>query len=505
MILHIVGHDFHYEMENLCRVFFPDEQIRVVKYNSFTDVDRESINLRANTFAKSDGKTVVAALKCCGNTVEIFAEAVIDGTTKRAEKNISSEVPDLNSECERILAVTLFEVLSGLTDYVPPWGVLTGVRPSKLMHTLISDLGEEGARDYFLGKLLVREDKTRLTLDVAKRERSVIGLSRPDSFSLYAAIPFCPSRCAYCSFVSHSITGPGAKKLVPKYVNLLAEELEVTGKIVRELGLNLESVYFGGGTPTVLEAEDLRFLCETVRKNFNIRSCREYTVEAGRPDTVTREKLEVLRDYGVTRVSINPQTFGDGVLKSIGRDHTAQDAIYKYRLAREVGFDSVNMDLIAGLDSDTLAGFRESVCKVVDLYPENITVHALALKRSSSLVSQGISRFNGGEAVSEMLNCVQSILPLQGYAPYYMYRQSRCVGNFENVGWCLPEKECLYNIFMMEECHTVLAAGAGAVTKLRRPDGYIERIFNFKYPYEYISRFDQLMARKERIISFYNS
>jgi len=506
MILRIIGHDFHYETENICRVFFPRDRITVVCEQ--ITVVREQVNGAISGDFAGDCRVITTTMERRGDTVVLSAKATVDGVTERREKNISPDIPDLSGECERIIALALFEVLRALTGYVPPWGILTGVRPSKLMHTLISESGEENAACYFREKLLVREDKTRLTLEVAKRERGVIGLSRPDSFSLYVAIPFCPSRCSYCSFVSHSITGAGAKKLVPKYVALLAEELAAAGTYARELGLHLESVYFGGGTPTVLDAEDLRFLCETVRGHFDLRTCREYTVEAGRPDTVTAEKLAVLRDCGVTRVSINPQTFGDGVLKSIGREHTARDAVDKFLLARGAGFDSINMDLIAGLDGDTPEGFRESICRATELCPENITVHTLALKRSSSLASQGFSGADAGrgESVSEMLGCAQDVLPSCGYAPYYMYRQSRSVGNFENVGWCKDGHECLYNVFMMEECHTVLAAGAGAVTKLRKPGTtYIERIFNFKYPYEYISRFGELIARKERINTFYNS
>ena len=484
MKLYLCGHSFRYETENLCRVFFPNEDIVVSDGDGTGDTDYISV------LTKADGDSLLVSAR------------VGDRTAERSETAAAAD----ESKRERVLESILFSILSELTGYVPPWGILTGVRPSKLMNMLIKASSPEEAKRYFTEKLHVSPQKTTLTAEVAECEDSVMRLSRPDSFSLYVAIPFCPSRCSYCSFVSHSITGQNAKKLVAPYVELLTNEICENGKIAEALGLRLESVYFGGGTPTVLSAEQLGVVCEAVEKSFDLSSCREYTVEAGRPDTITAAKLETLKAHGVSRISINPQTMNAAVLEKIGRRHSPEETLKAFSLAREIGFGNINMDMIAGLDGDTPESFSDSLGIITGLAPESITVHTLALKRSSTLVAADNAAAPDGAFVAEMLGLVQRKLPQKGYHPYYMYRQSRSVGNFENVGWCLEGYECVYNIYMMEECHTVLAAGAGAVTKLRRPDtGYIERIFNFKYPYEYVSRFGELMARKERIKAFYTS
>ncbi|MBO5433403.1 MAG: coproporphyrinogen dehydrogenase HemZ, partial [Clostridia bacterium] len=325
-----------------------------------------------------------------------------------------------------------------------------------------------------------------------------------NTFSLYISIPFCPSRCSYCSFVSHSIDSQKAKELVPDYVNKLLEELEFTAKKAKENNLTLTSVYWGGGTPTTLDENDLDRVLTKIEECFDLSTCVEYTVEAGRPDTVTKEKLQVLKNHNVGRISINPQTFSDSVLKEIGRRHSASLTEEKYLLAREIGFESINMDLIAGLPTDTLEGFKNSINKAVSLNPDNITVHTLALKTSSFIVTENESDSVTDESINQMLSYAQKVLTENGYHPYYMYRQSKSLGNLENVGWCKEGKECVYNILMMEECQSIFSVGAGAVTKLRKNDGsVIERIFNFKYPFEYISRFDLLLDKKMRMSSFF--
>ncbi len=487
MILYICGHDFHYETENLCRVFFPNEKITV------SDTLPESGAFGVETYL--DGESG-------GYSVRVRVN-VGDKTETRSAEVPKTDEPE-KDECERTMARELFSALSAVTGYVPPWGILTGVRPSKLMLKLIDSLGEEGAYDYFTKKLLVSEPKTRLAQSVAGTEQKIAALGDERSFSLYIAIPFCPSRCSYCSFVSHSITNANAAKLLPVYVDNLCRELEITGKTARDIGLRLESIYIGGGTPGILSAEQLEKVCRAVESSFDLSSLREYTVELGRPDTVTREKLDVLRAHSVDRISINTQTLNDSVLEAVGRKHTAADFFASYALAEKSGLENINVDLIAGLPGDTLESFKSSVDGVVSLSPANITVHALALKSASTLREHGHA-VSEGETAGKMIDYSHSVLFDNGYIPYYMYRQSRCVGNLENVGWCKPGTECRYNVFMMEETHTVLAAGAGAVTKLKKPDSsYIERIFNYKYPYEYNARFDTLMERKKRISEFYS-
>ena len=482
MILFLCGHTYKYESEKVCRIFFPTEKIVFAGEDAAElPADEKRVYTRR---AVADGRTVYACkAEICGKTA--FAEV--------AETPAYAELIEENA-----LAVAMVKALSELTGITPPWGILTGVRPSKLMRKLIAEKGEAGAVSSFETELMVSPAKTELCLSVAKAENEAIALSRDDSFSLYVSIPFCPTRCAYCSFVSHSIAQ--AKKLVPDYVRLLCEELNETADTAARLGLRPETVYFGGGTPTTLSAADLKTLTDTVNARFGAAACREFTVEAGRPDTVDEEKLRVLKEAGVSRISVNPQTFSDAVLQTIGRRHTVAETEETYALARRLGFGNINMDLIAGLPGDTPEGFRRSVDRAIALGPENITVHTLALKRAADLANGA----PGADYTPLMVEYARSALSAAGYTPYYMYRQSKSLGNLENVGWARPGAACLYNIYMMEETHSVLACGAGAVTKLRQPRGEkIERIYNFKYPYEYISRFPELTARNARIAEFY--
>lgn len=502
MYLAIINHGFRYETENLCRIFFPHEDIVV------TDAAPEH--------GKS-GYIVSELVRDADVTVKVNTFADIG--EGRQNGFIQGDLPPgiVDKELELCIAECLYRVLTELTGYYPPWGMLTGVRPSKLMRTLINENGEAGAREHFMNALHVSREKTLLAAGIARTQESIIALSGKKSFSLYISIPFCPTRCSYCSFVSHSVESAG--KLIPEYVRLLCKEIEIISAIAGELGLRLETIYFGGGTPTSLDADALATVTDKVRECFDIPSVREYTVEAGRPDTVTPEKLYILKNAGVTRISINPQSFDDNVLRNIGRRHTAAQALEAYRLARSMGFDNINMDFIAGLPGDSLEGFLSSLEKAVALDPENITVHTLAMKRSSEIVTDNRqdSVFSG---TRDMLDSAAPLLRGARYSPYYMYRQSRSVGNLENTGWSMPSYECLYNIYMMEEIHTVLSAGAGAVTKLIAPPDkyeafngrnnksqnspYIERIFNFKYPYEYIDRFAEMEERKEGILKFYS-
>ncbi len=476
MIIRIFGHDFHYECENLCRVFYPNEKINIAYDN-----------------VGEDDKTVVTRFE----GEKVFADVTIGDERRSLEAETDEENAELN------LAKLIFAALSDITGYTPPWGVLTGVRPSKLMHKLTSLYGEDGAADYFKNSLLVSESKTKLAQAVAKAENAIIAESRPDSFSLYVSIPFCPSRCSYCSFVSHSIANSNAKKLLPEYVEKLREEIALTGRIAAENKLHLESIYFGGGTPGVLEASNIDTLMSEIERSFDLSALREYTVEIGRPDTVTPEKLAMMRFHNVGRISINPQTFNQETLDTIGRKHTVRQAVDAYRLARGYGFSCINMDLIAGLPGEDEKIFRDSLDTAVSLSPENITVHSLALKRSSGLNYEGEQVRTDNEA-KKMLDYSYNKLTQAGYLPYYMYRQSKCVGNLENTGWCRPGTEGRYNVYMMEECHTVLGVGAGAVTKLCEPGGSnVERIFNYKYPYEYISGFDVISDRKSGVTEFY--
>ena len=390
-----------------------------------------------------------------------------------------------------------------LTGYRPKWGVLIGVRPIKLLRKLTAEMGQPKAAEYFLNSLHVSQEKTALSVRTMQHEQPILAASKPESFSLYISIPFCPTRCAYCSFVAQSTEKTG--KLIPQYVDLLCKELEYTAEVAKACNLRLETVYMGGGTPTTLNAQQLGQIIDTVNKNFDMNTCREFTVEAGRPDTITADKLQAMKERGITRISINPQTLNDEVLNLIGRDHTTQQTLDAFHLARAHGFDNINMDLIVGLAGDSVESFRNTLDGVVALHPESITVHTLALKRSSNINKNGKIHFiNDGEGAGQMLDYVDTVLTKQNYIPYYLYRQSRMVGNLENTGWAQPGYENYYNVYIMDESHTILACGAGAVSKIKHPyKDELQRIFNFKFPYEYIDRYQEMLDRKEKVKSIY--
>lgn len=477
MNLYVKNHNFHFELENLTRLFFPNEKITVIRDFSepqppyiYTEVsDKITISVNIGSFNKSE----------------------------TAAKKLTDD------DNELVSAQLLYKLLCDFTGLTQPWGILTGVRPVKLLRKLAEESNEEQAVKKFLNDFFVSNEKIALSRETEHNERKILELSRPESFSLYVGIPFCPSRCSYCSFVMASIER--AEKLIKPYTKLLCEEIKRTAEIANKLGLRLETVYFGGGTPTTLSAEQLDTVLRTVNKSFDMSTCREFTVEAGRPDTIDSAKLFALKENKVDRISINPQTTNDEVLKTIGRKHTAQQFFEAFELARKCGFDNINTDLIAGLPTDTPESFKNSLDSIVRLNAECITVHTLCMKRASRLTTEGVTLdLKQARDAREMLAYTQNILGQNGYIPYYMYRQSRMVGNLENVGWSKKDFESLYNVYVMDETHTILACGSGGVTKLKRnnPD-YLERIFNFKYPYEYIDRFDELIQRKSGIMQFY--
>lgn len=486
MILCIDGHELRYEMENLCRVFFPDRKITVVQ-----DPEEEP--------------DVYTGVKPCegGSLVSVSVRA---GEDRKEARDLLSPADAADPrELERRMGVLLYGLLSQLCGFRPQWGILTGVRPVKLFARLAEDLGEAQAVRYFEEKLLVSKEKAELCRMTSRNQAEILSIPQSRSFSLYIAVPFCPTRCAYCSFVSTSVEK--AFKLVPDYVELLCEELRRTAEIAAQLGLVCDSVYVGGGTPTTLSAEQLGRVLGTVRSSFELSRCREITVEAGRPDTVTEEKLAALRENGTTRISINPQTLNDEVLRAIGRAHTTQQTLEAFSLARKCGFGNINMDLIVGLPKDSEGSFQTTMDGVIGLGPESVTVHTLALKRAARLSLDPAGPYSGDARTAQnMLKCADEKLLNGGYRPYYLYRQSRMVGNLENTGWSMPGYEGYYNVFIMEEKETILACGAGAVTKLLDPSSdRLERVFNFKYPYEYIGRFSEMMTRKDRVREFYGS
>ena len=482
MYILIDGIASRYEYEKLARVFFPDQ-----KMNESESDDPNALRIEV----RWQGRELSSRLKL--GESEYYDEAIAP-EDKADDKNY----------CELTIAQHLCKQLIALTGFNPPWGLLTGIRPMKLLRMLTRDYGREEAERRFKDEYLVSDKKIALSRRTIIGEDKILSLSRDNSFSLYISVPFCPSRCSYCSFVSQSVEH--AAKLIPEYTELLVKELKITADIASSLGLHLESVYMGGGTPTTLSAEQLERVLTATAEYFDMSDIKEFTVEAGRPDTVTPEKLAAIKRSGVGRISINPQTLNDDILRSIGRRHTVAQVYEAMDMAKAAGFDNINMDLIAGLQGDTLESYMHTIDGVISLDPASITVHTLAMKRSARLVTERMAAYNAeGLLAAQMLDYGEKRLTESGYDPYYLYRQSGMVGNLENVGWSKPGYEGVYNVFIMDETHTILAVGGGAVTKLKQPHvNNIERIFNYKYPYEYISRFDEMIERKKGIKEFYD-
>lgn len=376
------------------------------------------------------------------------------------------------------------------------WGVMCGIRPAKN----VRELSEEGfkdseIRDIFKNVYEVSEEKTELAMKVAENEKALLDMIGKNSVSLYIGIPFCPTRCVYCSFVSADMRVSG--KYMAEFVEKLLLEIDKTAEIVKRMGAYVENIYIGGGTPTTLSSDDFKRIFERLYKGFDLSRIIEFTVEAGRPDTIDEDKLLILKKYGVNRISINPQSMNDETLKKIGRSHSADMILKSYEIAEKVGFDVINMDLIAGLPGETPEMFEYTLNEIIKLNPHNITVHSLCLKRAArfKLTDNELAE---SDCMNKMLSYTQKRMNEEGYTPYYMYRQKNSSGNLENVGYAKQGKMSAYNVNIMEEKQTIIAMGGGGSSKLVMGDR-IERIFNFKDPLEYISRFDEILKKKDEI------
>ena len=422
------------------------------------------------------------------------------GTSRFPSEALDRPPEEVYHTVQHALKLAFYRAGTAVLDCKPPWGALTGVRPVKLpTRALLAGATPVQAKRELQRKYYVSPERASLAVDCARASTAARRSLGPDQVSLYLGVPFCPTRCVYCSFVS---AGVGRTlRLVEPYLDALLREVEETGRVLREAGLTVRSFYMGGGTPTTLSAEQLDRLLSQCEQSLPLEDCAEYTVEAGRPDTITREKLTILARHGIGRISINPQTLEEHVLEAIGRKHSTGDVRTAYDLARSVGFECVNMDLIAGLPRDCFDGFRRSLEGVLALGPENVTVHTLALKKGSRLMEEG-GALPSGEEVTRMLDFSREMLTTNGYIPYYLYRQKYMSGSLENVGWARPGRESLYNIVMMEELQTVVSLGAGGVTKLIG-DGTILRLTNPKYPHDYLSGLDKVLSQKAEISTFY--
>lgn len=388
--------------------------------------------------------------------------------------------------------------LNNINNKEFPWGILTGIRPSKIAAKLMQNgMSKEEAAEYFVREYGASKVKGELAAEVAELELPVINNMYKDGVSIYIGIPFCPTRCLYCSFVTCGTKSAAA--LTDEYCKMLKREISYVADIVRYNKNRIETVYIGGGTPTTLTDKQLDDVISHMYSEFDMSNCREFTVEAGRPDTITKEKLKVLKKHNVTRISINPQTMNEVTLKLIGRHHTPQQIIDGVKLARECGFDNINMDVIAGLPGETLDMFKYTLEEVEKLAPENITVHVMSIKRSSRL-HEYLSDYDltDGETAAAMVDFAYDYMKKHDKKPYYMYRQKNQLGNLENVAYTKDGKESLYNIYIMEEVQTIISLGCGGVTKAVDPvTDRIERVFNVKEPKDYIERIDEMLKRKD--------
>ena len=386
-----------------------------------------------------------------------------------------------------------------LLPKLPPWGALSGVRPTKITTKHLLEGGTAKTADRLLrDTYYVTPERRELALDCSASTVKAAALLDKSDVSLYVGIPFCPTRCIYCSFVSRTI-GRRSDLLEP-YLQALLKEIEVTGRLLAKSGRKVRTIYIGGGTPTSLSTEQMIRLLDAIRDAFDLSGLLEFTVEGGRPDTLDLQKLTAIREHGADRMSINPQTMEDSVLTACRRPHTGEDVLVSFRQAEEAGFKAINMDLIAGLPTDTFEGFKRSLDTTISLNPANITVHTLALKKGADLFEE---RFGlpTAEMVAQMVDYANAALKAAGYKPYYLYRQKYMSGSFENVGWSRNGQDSLYNIYMMEEVHTIISLGGGGMNKVNLPDGRLERFHNPKFPEQYIEMIEDVLRQKEDLFA----
>lgn len=476
MILRVEGNINKYYVQTLCMVFFPGA--------TFGEDELPGLGVpevTVNVYKEEDGAdTAFVSMKLNDRVCEATETVSLD-------ENIA-----VMEHAAIAVGRAVFAAGKELLGHIPPWGILTGVRPAKIASSLLSD-----GRGILKTKRILRDEyflnhqKAALAVSVATNEAKLLKKIDKNTCSLYISIPFCPSRCSYCSFVSY--TTPRLLSMIDEYLDAMLQELDETFEVINASGLTVNTIYIGGGTPTTLNPTQLRRLLTKINEKLDVSTLLEFTLEAGRPDTITKEKLDVAKEMGVTRVSVNPQTLNDDILREIGRKHTREDFFEAYRIAKESGIRDINVDLIAGLPGDDFKSFSETLDGIIRLEPTNITVHTFCVKKASDLLrnNSGIYSLTGGDA-AKSVSYSQLNTKFAGYKPYYMYRQKNTVGNLENVGFSIEGHEGIYNVLMMEEVQTIFAVGAGAVSKLVDYKGpksnqtRIKRIFNPKYPYEYL-------------------
>ena len=476
MILKVEGNVNRYYVQTLCMVFFPGATFGE---NELPGDDVPEVTV--NAYREEDGSDTA------------FVSIKLNDRICEATETVSTDEDVTISEHSHVaVGRAIFAAGKELLGHIPPWGILTGVRPAKIASNLLCEgRGVLKTKKILRDEYFLNHQKAALAVSVATAEAKLLKKIDKDTCSLYVSIPFCPSRCSYCSFVSY--TTPKLLSLIDDYLDALLEEIDETVQVINAAGLRVNTVYIGGGTPTTLNPVQLRKLLTKINEKIDVPSLIEFTLEAGRPDTITKEKLDVAKELGVTRISVNPQTLNDDILREIGRKHTSEDFFEAYRIAKESGIRDINVDLIAGLPGDDFRSFAETLDGIIQLQPTNITVHTFCVKKASDVLrnNSAIYSLSGGDA-AKCVEYSQLNTKFAGYKPYYMYRQKNTVGNLENVGFSIEGHEGIYNVLMMEEVQTIFAVGAGAVSKLvdykglGARDTRIKRLSNHKYPYEYL-------------------
>ena len=446
---------------------------------------------------RADGEAV-SALHRGSTWLTAVTTVTLDGKTTRAVRRIRA-VDETVRARRRVLQQSYYQAALPHLPETPAWGALSGVRPTKITTKHMLEGGTTASADKLLRDIYyVTPERRALAVSCSESTVKAANLLDAKDLSLYIGIPFCPTRCSYCSFVSRTI-GKRTELLDP-YLQALMEEMRLAGRLLESSGRSVRTIYIGGGTPTTLTSAQMANLLDAVRDSFDLSRCIEFTVEGGRPDTLNAEKLRTIRDHGADRMSINPQTMEDHVLKACGRPHTAQDVIRAYREAEDAGFKAINMDLIAGLPADSYDGFCRSLDTVAGLNPANITVHTLALKKGADLFEKR-ENLPTAQDVTRMVDYAGDVLQSRHYKPYYLYRQKYMSGSFENVGWSRDGLDCLYNIYMMEELHTIISIGGGGMNKVNLPDGTLQRFHNPKFPEQYIAQLDSVLQQKQQLFA----
>lgn len=474
MILIQNGYECKFEMDIFINIFFEKEEEGTI----YSEFSHENDKIFVKTKIEFEGK-------------EYFNDYLYDFSSDEKDKRLIKKI--YSCACVK----SFIRAAKKIRNINIPWGAMSGIRPAKS----VRKFREEGYNDEEIRNLLkdiyeVSDEKISLALEVSKNEEEILKKIEKNSVSIYIGIPFCPSRCLYCSFVSTDIRHSG--KYMDDFLNCLFKEIEKTKEILDELGLHVENIYIGGGTPTTLNEYQLSSLLDCIEKNLITVNLNEFTLEAGRPDTITYEKLIAAKKGNITRISINPQTMNNETLIKIGRKHTPDDIIKSFYEARKAGFRNINMDLIAGLPGEVPEMFYKSLNDVINLDPENITVHSMCIKRAAALRFSGL-KLSDEDYINKMLSFTQKRMKEKDMSPYYMYRQKNISGNSENVGYAKQGFMSFYNINIMEEAQTIIALGGGGSSKLVLGER-IERVFNFKDPYEYIRRFDEILKKKEEIV-----